>query len=431
MKKGMSRAQAEALANRYPAPEFKAPEKADKGGGKSGAVENKGAAPGKDAKEGEGAGKDDKKKEQVKEERTKLPGDIVQQFKGSGVDLSDVPVVKNSKAAADKGVDGFATHSEIHIAPGVDEKAVMRHEAAHVVQFRKGAQGKKQEGKGKNEEKAAKAESGDGSDPGAANPSEVRHREGSGSGSGGGTDGGGESHGAGMPTANFDWSAGGIRFTGAEGRIADKELMKANWEEMRLFRVQNFWPIPAFPVAGLSVMAEGVFAPEAVLKLTGDWAYNALSHEISVTGALKGGISAALTARARAGAALNVIVAEGGIGLEASSTIQLAAEATKSIALKINTQTGAVTVTLTPLEVSVGGTWNAALSLVAWVESWFGDKVSRWTFANFRIATFEGFKCGIAANFGTGGINATVGPVTAGQFHWGTPPEPTDGNAQH
>lgn len=407
-KRGMSVEQAQALAQRTPAPVLDAPENSAP---KSGAAAKGSAAP--SAAPTQGQQETEKLRERSKkEERGQLPGEIVRQFAHTGVDLSAVPVIRNSHRAQEEGVAGFATASEIHLAPGADEKRVLAHEAAHVVQFRKGKSGQKHDSEAENESKASEAEEGGQPELGAADPHAKRNKVEA-------------PEGATIPQCDFTWGETGLHFSGASGTIAEKELAKANWDERRLFRVQNFWPIPAFPVAGLSVMAEAVFAPEALVKMGAAWKYDHDAHEISVTGSITGSLSAALIARVRAGAALNVVVAEGGVGLEASAALKVEAAVTKSIAFAIDTKTGDIKLTLTPLDLDIGATLKAALSLVAWVDTWWSSNVKRWTFANFNIGGFQGYKLPIGIEFGTAhGVRLQPHEVQPGHFYWGSPPEP-------
>lgn len=426
MKKGMPREQAESRAKQEPPRQNNAPTAHTQK--KEGAAA--GAAPAGHKDHGKDKNKDkDKDKEKdkgkeggKKEERTRLPSEIVQKFK-KDTDLSNVPVVKNSRRAQEKHVQGFATHDEIHLAPGADESKVLMHEAAHVVQFRKGAAGHKHEDEKTNESKAQAAEGGAGGDPGAADPGAVRHSNTPpAAGAAPASEHGGET--SATAQADFTWADGGVHFQGISGAFT-KELISAHWPEMQLFHVNTFWPIPCLPVAGLAVGAEGVFAPEAKVTANATWAYTANDHKITIGGSLKGEITAALIARIRAGIALNAVIVEGGVGLEAAASLNVHAEATQSLNFWINVETGEVGFTDTPLEVALGADINAALSLVAWIDGFWGEDVKRWTFANYRVATLANWKLPIAFTMSSGHpAIGGVGPVEAGGFTWGSPPEP-------
>ena len=426
MKKGMPLEQANNRAKQEPPKQNNAPtahsDKKEAAGGGGGAPQGHGKAKAKGKGKDDGKSKANEKDGKKKEERTKLPSDIVQKFK-KDADLSNVPVIKNSHRAQQKHVQGFATHDEIHLAPGADENKVLMHEAAHVVQFRKGAAGHKHENEGANESKAKAAEGGAGDDPGAADPGAVRHSPDPAPAAGAAPEAeGGET--SMSAAADFTWADGGIHFQGVSGAFT-KDLIDAHWPEMQLFHINTFWPIPCLPVAGLSVGAEGVFAPEAKVSANATWAYSAHDHRITVGGSLKGEINAALIARIRAGIALNALIVEGGVGLEAAASINVHAEATQSLNFWIDVQSGEVGATFTPLEVALGADINAALSLVAWIDGFWGENVKRWTFANFRIATLANWKLPIAFTMSSGHpAIGNIGPVEAGGFVWGSPPEP-------
>jgi hypothetical protein len=99
------------------------------------------------------------------------------------------------------------------------------------------------------------------------------------------------------------------------------------------------------------------------------------------------------------------------------------AKAKMAISLIYNYETNSVAMKLTPLELEIGGALDLDLALAAFFHGWFSDHKKTWTFASFRIATFEGFKWPINIQFGTDGIKTEAQPVMPGRFSWGKPPE--------
>lgn len=353
----------------------------------------------------------------AQEDRRKLPSDVAQQFKG--VDLSDVTVVHNSKAAKDQKVQGFATKDIIYLAPGADEKTVLRHEAAHVVQFRKGAQVQQHDSRAKNEEHANAAESGHATDAhalGTAPAHETRNKE---------EHGGGEEKKPddnGAPHLTFN----GMHLDGATGTFK-KAILEAEsgpWKDgIKLWSINTFWPIPGLPIAGVELDTEGMFSPKAELSAAGTYTWKRDEKAFELEGSLEGGVGMALSASVLGGLAIGAVGIRVGVGVEAKGTVSLEAKAKKAISLIYNYEKNTVAMKLTPLEIEIGGKLDLDLALAAFFHGWFSDKKKVWTFANYRIGTFEGFKWPINVQFGTDGIKAEAQPVVSGKFMWGKPPE--------
>jgi hypothetical protein len=352
-----------------------------------------------------------------KEDRRKLPGEIAAQFKG--VDLSDVVVVHNSKAAKDQHVQGFATKDVIYLAPGADEKTVLRHEAAHVVQFRKGAKVEQHDTREKNEAHANAAEAGqqtDASALGTAPAHEQRNKE--------------EHKGHeekkpddnGAPKLTFN----GMHLDGATGTFK-KSILEAEsgpWKDgIKLWSINTFWPIPGLPIAGVELDTEGMFSPKAELSAAGTYTWKRDEKAFELEGSLEGGVGMALSASVLGGLSIGAVGIRVGVGVEAKGTLNLMAKAKKAISLIYNYEKNSVAMKLTPLELEIGGALDLDLALAAFFHGWFSDHKKTWTFASFRIATFEGFKWPINIQFGTDGIKTEAQPVMPGRFSWGKPPE--------
>ncbi len=357
-----------------------------------------------------------KAEDQKGEERTKLPSDIVKQFKDA--DLTDVTVVKNSSEAKAKKVQGFATRDIIYIAPGVDEKKVMQHEAAHVVQFRKGAETKQHDSKEKNEAAANQAESGGdvkAKDLGTAPPDATRHKD--------------EHEGSGSPNANDHGAPNcqfnGMELTGISGHWAKRIEPEGDvWERgIDLWHVGTFWPIPALPIAGLDISSTGNVRPTAELSAEGGYSWNREEKCFALEGTLGASIGGQISASVLGGLAVGFVGARVGVGLEARGMLALTARAEKRIALKYYYERHAVAVDFTPLELSLTAQLKLDLSLAAFAHSWFGDSIARWTFASFNIASWEA-KWPITIEFATDGITTRADPVTESRLAWGSPPHP-------
>lgn len=375
-----------------------------------------------DATQKSEAGKEAKGPEQ--EDRGKLPSEIAAQFKG--VDLSDVVVVRNSKQAKDQKVQGFATKDVIYLAPGADEKTVLRHEAAHVVQFRKGAKVEQHDSKEKNEAHANAAESGKETHAGAlgtAPANEQRNKE--------------EHKGHeekkpddnGAPKLTFN----GMHLDGATGQFKKTILEAENgpWKDgIKLWSINTFWPIPGLPIAGVELDSEGMFSPKAELSAAGTYTWKRDEKAFELEGSLEGGVGMALSASVLGGLSVGAVGIRVGVGVEAKGTINLMAKAKKAISLIYNYEKNTVAMKLTPLELEIGGALDLDLALAAFFHGWFSDHKKTWTFASFRIATFEGFKWPINVTFGTDGIKTEAQPVVKGRFSWGKPPE-TEHEKEH
>ena len=360
------------------------------------------------------------------EDRRRLPGEIAAQFKG--VDLSDVVVVHNSKAAKAQGVQGFATKDIIYLAPGADEKTVLRHEAAHVVQFRKGAKALQHDTRAKNEAHANAAEAGhptDASALGTAPAHEQRNKE---------TQTGGEAkkpddHGA--PKLTFN----GMHLDGATGTFK-KTILEAEdgpWKDgIKLWNINTFWPIPGLPIAGVELDTQGMFSPKAELAAAGTYTWKRDEKAFEFEGSLEGAVGMALSASVLGGLAIGAVGVRVGVGVEAKGTVSLEAKAKKAISFIYNYEKQSVAMKLTPLEIEIGGKLDLNLALAAFFHGWFSDEKKLWTFANFRIGTFEGFKWPINIQFGTDGVKAEAQPVMPGRFVWGKPPETKgEGGGEH
>ena len=375
----------------------------DKGGGKAG-----------DAKHAENAKSSDK---------SELPPDVKSSFPGA--DLAGVAVYMDSKQAAAKHVKGFATINEIHVAPGADQKSVLHHEAAHVIQFRKGqdklAKGGKPDSKAENEKHAEHAEKGgqtDAKDLGSADPDAVRY-----SGEEGASGHNANEHG--VPKVTFN----GTTFNSIEGEFSG-ELAKAKWGKTKLFEKEQWWRIPAFPAAGLYVKASGNFEPSASINWKGSYSYEAKERKFKVGGSIEGGVSASLIFAVEGGAGINLVIQRGGVGLEAAATLAVAAKASRSISGWIDTE-GNCGIDVVPIEVDFSATLKAALSLVAWTSGWFYDDKWRWTFADWTIATLGQYKANISVGLNSkDGIKPSIGPVQQGVFTWGSPPPAEHSNGK-
>lgn len=347
--------------------------------------------------------------------RHAVPAHIAKTFPGA--DFSNVTVITDSPQAQHKHVQGFATIDEIHLAPGRNTDEVLRHEAAHVVQFRNGkrarAAGAKTESREENEHKAESAEPGGRIAPaalGTAEPDAVRHKEAD-----------ANEHGA--PKVVFN----GTTFESIEGEFSQK-LSSANWGKKPLFNKEQWWRFPALPIAGLYVKASALFEPQADISWKGTYKYEHKEGRYSLGGALEGQISAGISFALEGGGGINLVIQRGGIGLEAKALLQAYAKTSKQFSAWIDKE-GNFGLDLIPLEVDLGAVLKATLSLVLWTDGWFWDDKWKWTFAEFVVATLAQYKTQIGVSMASTGIKPTIGPVKEGIFTWGSAPNVDKQNA--
>ena len=339
-----------------------------------------------------------------------LPSSMAQMYPDA--DLSGVKVTYNSTEAADKGVDGFAKEEEIHIAPGADKEKTLRHEVAHVVQYKNTG---KEEGaaasRGDAEEKAEKAESEKVSadDLGSADPSKVHNKD-------------TNANDSGLPKIEFN----GKTFDKVSGEF-NKELVKTDWDPIKLFSIGTFWPFPALPCAGISIKLSSSITPSAALTAKAQYEYQKEGNKFAIKGVLEGALKAELDFSLMGGVALSAWVQEGGVGIEASAILDVHATAARSLEFAISEK--GLEWTVVPIEFDIGAALKAALSLVCWTEGWFYNDKWKWTFAEWTLASLTGYKGVVEIGAGGGeGLNASFKDVKPGTFAWGSPPAPTESN---
>ena len=364
-------------------------------------------------------------KDTAEQQVSELPADIAGMFPDA--DLRGVRVHLNSQQAAKRGVDGFANADEIHVAPGAQVSETLRHEAAHVVQFRNG---KKQVGEGsakadseeQNEKKAKKAESGGqhmAADLGKATPGQVRFK-------GGTTGPKAESTNLsdkGVPKVTFN----GTQFKSVSGNFVG-ELAKASWPKKTLFEKEQWWRIPAFPVGGLYVQASAVFTPTAKLSWKGSYTYEKgagnAPGKFKVGASLDGELSAGITGTLGGGAGLNAVIQRGGVGLEAALTAQAYGKVSRSLSFWVGADGKSTGLDLTALDIDFGAVIKGALNAVVWTKGWFADKKKTWTLADTTIATLAQYKAQLGVNMSSNkGIKPVLGGVQGGRFTWGEAPK--------
>ncbi len=408
--------------------------------------------------------------EASQEELVPLPSDIQVQF--PDVDLSGVTVVLNSPQAEEKGVDGFALGTVIHVAPNVaDQKAVLRHEAAHVVQqmkgdetakreageeldkadaseldAAKGADGEGQEGQGE----PAGQEKGQAAGPAAAEPEKdggapQAELEGEASAAEGGQatpetalsaaptgeaqNRETETTESRLPAASFTIENGAVRLDSIAGEIS-QDILEAEWQERTIFEGNHTFRFPAFPVAGVYVAAGVAFKPSASLSIRGQYSWNAGDREYSVTGAIVGSISGALTGYVEGGAALDAVIQAGGVGLRGSLTASATASVSRSVRFTYKPGQG-FNWAVTPFDIDIAAQLQAALTLRSWTRGWFSNKAWEWTFANLDIAYLTGGKVMLEMGSRNGrGAGVTFAGTRPGRVGWGSPPAPTERNGR-
>lgn len=390
----------------------------------------------------------------TQERHQKLPSDIQSQFPDA--DLSGVTVILNSKEAAAQGVDGFFQGGAIHVAPGADMQAILRHEAAHAAQFVKTQRGG-QQGQGGGADAAAaggnEAPTADGgpNTPTANNPStapggnakpapvaaleqQARQAE-----TGGqmtqdqlGQADPAQQYNAeprnlnSTNTPKMEWN--GLTFDKVSGSY-EKELLKSNWRKRELVpEKEAWWRIPAFPAAGLYVKAGVELAPEATLKAKGNYSWSREGNKYEVSGSLEGELKASLTGYVEGGAGLNVVIQRGGVGIRGSLSLEVGAKLSRSISFSVGNE--GVNFRLAPLDFEIGAALKAALTARAWTEGWFWDAATEWTFAEYTFATLTGAKVQIAVDANRSGVSGRVGTVRPGTFRWGSAPPCTDQNGR-
>jgi len=379
-------------------------------------------------------GKD--QREGSEEKTVNLPSDIVAQF--PDVDLSTVSVILNSRVAAEKGVQGFASNGTIYVAPGADKDKVMRHEAAHLAQMMKDPDAKQKEGEGEADGETPAADQGA---PGTEQHTDVEPRhtlEGQATRAEDGNrmsgddlghaDSAGEYHSEtnnlsekGLPKVEFN----GFTFEKLSGAY-EKTLLDAEWDDKKLCDAETWWRIPAFPAAGVYIKAGINFKPEATLKAKGSYSWNKAENKYEVSGTLEGELKAALTGYVEGGIGLNLVIQRGGVGIRASIALEAFAKLSRGISFSVS-PTG-VNFRMTPLEFEIGAALKAMLTARAWTEGWFWDSATEWTFAEFPIASLTGYKATVAVDVNSRGVQGRVGQVKPGTFAWGGAPACTDQN---
>lgn len=418
--------------------------------------------------------------QQAKEETIELPADVQSQFPDS--DLSKVVVILNSGEAAKRRQKGFAENGTIHIAEGADQKPVMRHEASHIAQQLKGENGGAPAGGGGGAggDKAGGAKAGaaaeksgapTGDGPGGGGPKEEGGAAGTDAaapaGAGGGVEaqaqqaeggapqaageleaaspssslgyGNGAASGTredgglgdkGVPKCNFSIGKGGITLDSVSGDF-NKDILDAKWDEKKIFEGNHTFRFPALPIGGIYVAAGLSFKPEAKLSAKASYEWKPKENEFSVGGTIEGTISGALTGYIEGGVALDAVIQKGGVGLRAALTASASAKVSQGIKFTYSPKNG-FNWNLTTTDIDIGADIKAALSLRAWTEGWFSNKVASWTFAEFPIAYLSGGKLQIEiGNAGGKGVVPSMKTLKPGKMGWGKAPDATDSNATH
>lgn len=211
----------------------------------------------------------------------------------------------------------------------------------------------------------------------------------------------------------------GLTFDGIEGDV-NREFYKSEFPKRKLFKVGHYWPFPAFPFAGIDTAAGADIQPEIAVVAKGKYKWNPLEKKYEFSGQFETSAAVTLTIWARGGLAINLVIQSGGVGLEASSSIEAKAAATAEAGFKIDGKTGAMEGNV-GASLDISAQWKAALAMAVWTEGWFYDDVWKYTFAEWTIGTLTGFK--LKAGWQSGqGFAWGVDP-SSGSFNWGAAPE--------
>jgi len=233
----------------------------------------------------------------------------------------------------------------------------------------------------------------------------------------------------GVPKVSFNIGKGGITLDSISGSFS-KDILDAKWDEKKIFEGNHTFRFPALPIGGIYVAAGLSFKPEAKVSAKANYEWKPADKEFSVSGTLEGGISGALTGYVEGGLALDAVVQKGGVGLRAALTATAAAKFTQGIKFTYSAAKG-FSWGLTTTDIDIGADIKAALSLRAWTEGWFSNKVASWTFAEFNIACLTGGKLQIEIGNSSGKVVPTMKKLGPGKMGWGKAPDATESNAQH
>lgn len=221
----------------------------------------------------------------------------------------------------------------------------------------------------------------------------------------------------GMTPPKLMWN--GLTFEGIEGDI-NREFYKSEFPKKKLFKVGHYWPFPAFPFAGIDTAAGADIQPEIAVAAKGTYKWNPVESKYEFKGSFEASAAVTLTLWARGGLAINLVIQSGGVGLEASSSIEAKATGSASAGFKLDGKTGAREGDI-GLNLDIGATWKAALALAVWTEGWFYDDIWKYTFAEMTIGTLTGFKMNAGWKSGQG-FSWGVDP-SSGTFNWGAAPD--------
>ncbi|MFM7202604.1 MAG: DUF4157 domain-containing protein [Myxococcota bacterium] len=221
------------------------------------------------------------------------------------------------------------------------------------------------------------------------------------------------------PKATFN----GLKFEGIEGDV-NYEIFKREMPKKKLFNIGHYWPFPAFPFAGVDVKAGGDVTGDASVMAKGTYKWDYEKNRYEFEGALEAGFTLTLTIWMRGGLAINLVIQSGGVGLEASSSIEAKAGAAAKGKIFVDGNTGKPGFEMPQFEAGIGATWKAALGVAAWTEGWFYDDVWKYTFAEWTIGELVGYK--LKGGFNEqGAFNYNVDP-NSGKFFWGKAPDNPD-----
>jgi len=363
------------------------------------------------------------------EEKERLPASVMSAFPDA--DLKDVVVIRNSKKAREAGVSAFTEGNVIHVAPGEFTDETLRHEVAHYVQQKKG----KEEGVSDDKDREKEAEEAERSHKvssaslGPASPGKRQNKTKKGSyrkTSRKQSESIDE-----LPTAEISFQGGRLKIDSISGSHTFKSTGiywpgkqkgggGGNNSDIwwKLFHVHRFWPIPAFPAAGVSVdLDAGV---RAGLEVSGLIEYSVSRDEESnqwvatLSGKSKLSAFAEVSATLTGGVELNVVVQRGGAGVFASGLAEVKAETEAGVEGEFNLSTKKGSLKAVG-DIELGGDLKGSLGVAVWVRGWFADKYRKWTLAEFPFAYFRGAKGQLAVQLlGPGGVKVdTMG--------WGRP----------
>ena len=195
----------------------------------------------------------------------------------------------------------------------------------------------------------------------------------------------------------------------------------------KLFHVNYFWPIPAFPAAGVSVDLDVAY--RAGLDASFSINYSVWRHPetdqwvASLSGKLQAFAFFDLGATLTGGVELNVIRNRGGAGVfaRASAGVRAGTEGGLEGEFNLATKEGALNAFL---DFVLGGDLKGSLGVAVWVRGWFADLYREWTFADFPIAYFRGAKLPLAVQLaGPGGCKVLPGKPVGPEVGFGKAPE--------